>query len=248
MIPAQNLSFIINEISDIVQLMLPSLFILKCFHYCPRYHTYFELFCQLLISVQIIVPLAAEGEELRVFGHPVREMVLGEDRELGTLGSGGSYEVGCFREVVGGVEGLWGSISVGGCEDQAELMGMEDLGVELDEGNLVMGCHSEGVYQLFVLGESGGSEVEAGKLILLRRSLHRSSLILVGLEAKNPSNAKTSHHQHVVKNIHKQSLWHSTNEHRMKRPIVKMPSKMNRTERRKRWWKTTKSRCTSTTG
>ena len=85
LIPAQNFSFIINEISDIVQLMLPGLSILNCFHYSPRHHAYFELFCQLLISVQIIVPLPAEGEELRVFGHPVREMIFGEDCESGTL-------------------------------------------------------------------------------------------------------------------------------------------------------------------
>ena len=52
-----------------------------------------------------------------------------------------------------------GSVSVGGCEDQGGLTGMEDLGVELDEGNLVVWCHGEGVCQLFVLG---GSEGEAG--------------------------------------------------------------------------------------
>ena len=80
---------------------------------------------------------------------------------------------------MGGVKWLRGSVSVGGCEDQGGLMGIEDLGVKLDKSNLIMGCHGEGVYQLFVLGGSQGNEVEAGslagKLILLRRSLHRSS-------------------------------------------------------------------------
>lgn len=52
-----------------------------------------------------------------------------------------------------------GSVSVGGCEDQGELTGMEDLGMELDDGNLIMRCHRDGACQLFVLG---GSEVEAG--------------------------------------------------------------------------------------
>ena len=85
LVPAQNFPFVVNEISDIVQLMLPGLSILKCFHYRPRHHAYFELFCQLLISVQIIIPLPAEGEELGVFGHPIREVIFGEDRELGTL-------------------------------------------------------------------------------------------------------------------------------------------------------------------
>ena len=83
LISAQNFSFIINEISNIMQLI--ALSILICFHYRPRYQAYFELLCQLLIFVQIIVPLPAEAEELRIFGHPVREMILGEYRELGTL-------------------------------------------------------------------------------------------------------------------------------------------------------------------
>lgn len=83
LISAQNLSSSINEISNIVQLI--GLSILIRFHYRPRYDAYFELFRQLLISMQVIVPLPAEGEELGIFGHPVREMILGEDRELGTL-------------------------------------------------------------------------------------------------------------------------------------------------------------------
>ena len=43
--------------------------------------------------------------------------------------------------------------------------------MELDDGNLIVRCHGEGVCQLFVLG---ANEVEAGKLMIPRRSLRRS--------------------------------------------------------------------------
>lgn len=108
LIPAKYLPLIINEISNIVQLVLPRLLILKCFHYRPRHNAYFELFCQLLISVQKIVPLRTEGKESRVFRHPVCEMIFREDGEVGTFRSGGSYEVGRFGKIVRGVEGLGG--------------------------------------------------------------------------------------------------------------------------------------------
>ena len=88
LIPAQYLPFVVNVIGDIMQL------IPMRFHYRPRHYAYPELFGQLLISVQVLVPLLADGEELRVFGHPIGEMVFRENSELGTLGSGGSYELG----------------------------------------------------------------------------------------------------------------------------------------------------------
>ena len=50
--------------------------------------------------------MLAEVDELRVFGHPICEMIFGENREISTFGSGDSYEVNSSRRVVGGVEGL----------------------------------------------------------------------------------------------------------------------------------------------
>ncbi len=61
--------------------------------------------------MQIIVPLLAKGEELRVFGRPVCEMILGKDCEVSAFRSGASYEVGGSGEVVRGIEGLGESIS-----------------------------------------------------------------------------------------------------------------------------------------
>lgn len=105
LITAQYLPLVINEIGNIVQL---SHFIFMYFHYCPRHKANFELFCQLLISLQINVPLLTKGNELRVFRQPIREMVFGKYGEVGTFGSGDSYEIGGSREVVRGVEGLRG--------------------------------------------------------------------------------------------------------------------------------------------
>ena len=122
LIPAKYLPLIINEISNIVELVLPRLLILECFHYRPRHNAYFELFCQLLISVQKIVPLRTEGKESRVFGHPVCEMIFGEDGEVGTFRSGGSYEVGRFGEIVRRVEGLGGDDQFCGREDGSDMM------------------------------------------------------------------------------------------------------------------------------
>ena len=85
LIPAQDFSLIINEVSNIMQLMLAGLSIRMCFHYCPRCYAYPKLFCQLLISLQIIVPLPAEGEELSIFGHPVCEMIFGKNSEVGAF-------------------------------------------------------------------------------------------------------------------------------------------------------------------
>ena len=90
LIPGQYLPLIINEVSNIMQLVLPRLSILMHFHNRPRHNAYLELFRQLLISVQVIVPLRTEGEEFGVFGHPIREMVFGQDGEVGAFRSGGS--------------------------------------------------------------------------------------------------------------------------------------------------------------
>lgn len=85
LISAQYLPFVVNKISNIEQLILLSLSIPICFHYCTRHNTYSELLCQLLISVQIFVPLRTEEKELRVFGHPVCKMVFGKDSEVGAI-------------------------------------------------------------------------------------------------------------------------------------------------------------------
>ena len=82
LVPAQYLPLVINEISNVMQLVLPRVSIFMRFHYCPRHYTYLELFCQLSISVQITVPLRAEREELRILWHPIREMILGKDSEV----------------------------------------------------------------------------------------------------------------------------------------------------------------------
>lgn len=73
------------------------------FHYRPGHDAYPKLFCQLCISVQVIIPLLAQGEELRVFRRPVREMVFGEDGKVGAFCGGVSYEVDGSGEVVGGI-------------------------------------------------------------------------------------------------------------------------------------------------
>ena len=89
-----------------MQLILSRLFLHMRFHNSPWHYTNFEFLCQLLVSNQIILPLLAKEREFRIFRHPIREMIFREDRELGAFCSSGSYEVGCFGEVVGGVKGL----------------------------------------------------------------------------------------------------------------------------------------------
>ena len=108
LIPSQYLPFVIDEVSNIVQLILPGLSILVSFHYRPGDYAYLKLFGQLLVPAQIIAPLLAEGGEPRIFGHPVCQMVFGQDGEMSVFRCGGSDEVGGSGEVVGGVEGLWG--------------------------------------------------------------------------------------------------------------------------------------------
>ena len=85
LIPAQYLPLIINEIGNVKQLILPRLFFHMGFHNRPRYYAYFEFLCQLLVSNQIILPLLAEGRELRVLGHPIREVIFRENGEVGAF-------------------------------------------------------------------------------------------------------------------------------------------------------------------
>ena len=85
LIPAQYLPLITNEIGNIKQLGLPRLFLDMRFHNRPRHYAYLEFLCQLLVSNQIIFPLPAEGRELRVFRHPIREMIFGENGEVGAF-------------------------------------------------------------------------------------------------------------------------------------------------------------------
>ena len=114
LIPAQYLPFITNEIGNIMQLILSRLFLHMRFHNSPWHYTNFEFLCQLLVSNQIILPLLAKERELRIFRHPIREMIFGENGELSAFCSSGSYEVGCVGDVVGGVKGLW--------EDEPQLV------------------------------------------------------------------------------------------------------------------------------
>ena len=89
-----------------MQLVLARLCIPVRFHNRPRHDAHVELLRQPLISAQVVVPLRAEGEEGRVLGHPVREMVFGQDGEVGAFGGGGSEEAAGGGEVVEGIEGL----------------------------------------------------------------------------------------------------------------------------------------------
>ena len=61
LIPSQYLPLIIDKISNIMQLVFPRLRLHMRFHYCPRHDAYSELFCQLLIFVQMVLPLLAKG-------------------------------------------------------------------------------------------------------------------------------------------------------------------------------------------
>ena len=106
LVPPQDLTLVVNEVSNVMQLILPRLYILLCFYYRPRHNADIKLFGQLLIFVQIIVPLPAERDELRVFGHPICEMIFRKNCELGPVRRGGSYEFGGSGEVVEGFEGL----------------------------------------------------------------------------------------------------------------------------------------------
>ena len=85
LIPAQYLSRIINEIGDIKQLALHRQILHMRYHHHTQHNPYLEFLCQLLVPDQIILPLLAEGRELRVFGHPIREMIFGEDGEVGAF-------------------------------------------------------------------------------------------------------------------------------------------------------------------
>ena len=83
LVPPQNFTHVVNEVRNIMQLILSRLCILLCFYYRPRHNADIKLFGQRLIFVQIIVPLAADRDELRVFGHPIGEMIFWEYCELG---------------------------------------------------------------------------------------------------------------------------------------------------------------------
>ena len=42
---------------------------------------------------------------------------------------------------MGGIEGLWGKYQLVGCEGQCNLIGMEDLWMKLDDGDVIMWRH-----------------------------------------------------------------------------------------------------------
>lgn len=64
---------------------------------------------------------------------------------------------------MGGVEGLGEErVSVGGCEHQRILTELEDLGVKLDDGNLVAWRHDEGICSLIVLKPRRSENVKGG--------------------------------------------------------------------------------------
>ena len=56
LVSPQDLTLVVNEVSNIMQLILPRLCILLGFNYRPRHNADIKLFGQLLIFVQIIVP------------------------------------------------------------------------------------------------------------------------------------------------------------------------------------------------
>lgn len=77
-----------------------------------------ELTREALVAGKELFGLGAGDDEVRVFGHPGREVVLGEDGEVAAVG-GGLADVGfCLGEVGGRVDGLgrerrkWGLVVV----------------------------------------------------------------------------------------------------------------------------------------
>ena len=90
LIAAQYLPVITNEIGNIMQLVLPRLFLHMRFHNSPWHYTKVEFLCQLLVSLQIILPLLAQDRELRIFRYPIGEMIFRENGEVGAFCSGGS--------------------------------------------------------------------------------------------------------------------------------------------------------------
>ena len=85
LVSPQDLTLAVNEVSNVMQLLLPRLCILLCFYYRPRHNADTKLFGQLFVFVQIIVPLPAKRDELRVFGHPISEMIFRKNSELSPL-------------------------------------------------------------------------------------------------------------------------------------------------------------------
>lgn len=62
-----------------------------------------EFLCKSLVGIEVGLVLGAEGDETRVVGNPVGEMVFWEDGEVSTFGGGGADEGDCF-----GVVGFYG--------------------------------------------------------------------------------------------------------------------------------------------
>lgn len=106
LIPSQYISFVVNEIRYIMQLFLPRFFILISLHDCARYNTDLQLLGQLYIPVQIVLPSRADLSELRVFGHPICEMVFWKDGKMGAVLGSSRYVVDGFVVVELWFEGL----------------------------------------------------------------------------------------------------------------------------------------------
>lgn len=124
------------------------------------------LFRQCLVLVEIGLPFGAGVQELRIIWDPVGQVIFGEDGKLGAFLSGGGDELGGFGEVLFWLEGL-----VRGEGGSAWLLwlgkeGWRDLGIELDEGNLVGGRHGEN-QSLWVLSHSNAIEWEPTWSLLL---------------------------------------------------------------------------------
>ena len=70
------------------------------------------LFRQILVLLEIRLPLVAQIEETGIFRKPVGEVVFWQDSEFGTLSGGRSNKICCLVEVVLEVKWLRGSISM----------------------------------------------------------------------------------------------------------------------------------------
>ena len=90
-----------------------------------------------MVGFEVFAPGGAKGRELRIGGEPIREVVFGEDGQVGAGCGGRFYKGGGLLEVVFGVERLEGGLMVG-----MEKGGKEAyFGIELDQSDLVLWCH-----------------------------------------------------------------------------------------------------------
>ena len=95
-----------NEIRNIQQPILLLLLAPVPFDNRTRHNTDPAFFGQLLVLLEIRLPLIAQPGECRILGEPVGEMVFWQDDKLSALGRGGADEASGFVEVVFRVQWL----------------------------------------------------------------------------------------------------------------------------------------------